>query len=82
MTGWADPNNHEEKLKIKKTLVVWSKDETRLSDISWYFNMGNKKMMYQTSLIRNIKTSREVWEFYGRPPKKGIMPKTTIPSRR
>src|ERR1700738_293775 len=69
MTEWDDPNHQKEKLKVWKALVVWSDDETRLSDISRYFNMGNKKKAYQASRIRNIMASRDVWEFYGRPPK-------------
>ena len=32
--------------------------------------MGNKMNAYQASWIRNIMASRDVWEFYGRPPKK------------
>ena len=48
--------------------MVWSDDETRLSNISRYFNMGNKRA-YQASWIRNIMVSREMWEFFGRPPK-------------
>ena len=69
MNEWDDPNHQKEKLKVWKALVVWSDDETRLSDISRYFNMGNKKRAYQASWIRNIMASRAVWEFYGRPPK-------------
>jgi hypothetical protein len=69
MTDWEDPNGQREKLKVWKALVVWSDNETRLSDISRYFNMGNKKRAYQASWIRNIMASREVWEFYGRPPR-------------
>lgn len=69
MDEWDDPANQKEKLKVWKALVVWSDDEKRLSDISRYFNMGNKKMPYQASWIRNIMASRAVWEFYGRPPK-------------
>lgn len=69
MDEWADPNNQKEKLKFWKALVVWSDDDTKLSDISRYFNMGNKKRAYQASWIRNIMASREVWEFYGRPPR-------------
>jgi hypothetical protein len=69
MTEWDDPNKQKEKLKVWKALVVWSDNETILSDISRFFNMGNKKRAYQASWIRNIMASREVWEFYGRPPK-------------
>lgn len=69
MDEWTDPNNQKEKLKVWKALVVWSDNETILSDISRYFNMGNKKQPYQASWIRNIMASRSVWEFYGRPPK-------------
>ena len=68
-TDWADPNNQKEKLKVWKAMVVWSDDDTKLSDISRYFNMGNKKKAYQCSWIRNIMASRAVWEFYGRPPR-------------
>ena len=68
-TDWADPNNLKEKLKCWKALVVWSDNETILSDISRFFNMGNKRRTYQASWIRNIMASRSVWEFYGRPPK-------------
>ena len=46
MIEWDDPNYQKEKLKVWKALVVWSNDETRLSDISRYFNMGNKKRAY------------------------------------
>ena len=49
MTEWDDPNHQKEKLKVWKALVVWSDDETRLSDISRYFHMGNKKRAYQAS---------------------------------
>ena len=42
MTEWDDPNNQKEKLKVWKALVVWSDNETVLSDISRFFNMGNK----------------------------------------
>lgn len=69
MTEWDDPNNEKEKLKIWKALVVWSDNETILSDISRYFNMGNKRRAYQASWTQNIIASRAVWEFYGRPPK-------------
>ena len=69
MHNWNDPYGQKEKLKVWKALVVWSDNMTRLSDISRYFNMGNKKRAYQASWIRNIMASREVWEFYGRPPK-------------
>ena len=69
MTEWDDPHNQKEKLKVWKALVVWSDNETVLTDISRFFNMGNKKRAYQASWIRNIMASREVWEFYGRPPR-------------
>ena len=69
MENWDDPYGQKEKLKVWKALVVWSDNMTRLSDISRYFNMGNKKRAYQASWIRNIMASREVWEFYERPPK-------------
>lgn len=68
MDNWNDPNNQKEKLKVCKALV-WSDKDTTLSDISRYFNMGNKKKTYQASWIWNIMASRAVWEFYGRPPK-------------
>ena len=63
------PQQTEGELKVWKALVVWSDNETILTDISRFFNMGNKKRAYQASWIRNIMASREVWEFYGRPPK-------------
>ena len=69
MNDWTDPNNQKYKLQWWKGLVVWSDDETKLSDISRYFNMKNKKRANQTSRTRNIMASRAVWEFYGRPPK-------------
>lgn len=69
MDKWNDPNNQKEKLKVWKALVVWSDNDTLLSDISRFFNMGNKKKAYQASWIRNIMASRTVWEVYGRPPK-------------
>jgi hypothetical protein len=69
MDNWDDPYGQKEKLKVWKALVVWSDNMTRLSDISRYFNMGNKKRAYQASWIRNIMASRDVWEFYGMPPK-------------
>lgn len=42
-TNWADPNNQKEKLKWWKALVVWYDNETILSDVSRFFNMGNKR---------------------------------------
>ena len=33
MTEWDDPNHQKKKLKVWKALVVWSDDETKLSDI-------------------------------------------------
>jgi hypothetical protein len=68
-TNWNDPNRLKEKVKVWDALVVWSDDETRLSDISRYFNKTNKLRPYRTSWIRNIMASREVWEFYERPKK-------------
>lgn len=59
----------KERYKVWNALVVWSENETILSDISRFFNMGNKQKAYQPSWIRNIMASREVWEFYGKPPK-------------
>ena len=67
MNEWLDPNNQKEKLKTWKALVVWSDDNTRLSDISRYFNMGNTTRAYQAPWARSIMTSRNVWEFYERP---------------
>ena len=67
--NYQDPHNMKEKVQVWKALVVWSDSETILSDISRYFNMGNKIKAYQCSWIRNIMASRDVWEFYGRPPK-------------
>ena len=69
MAEWDDPNRLKEKLQVWKALVVWLDDKTRLSDISCYFNMNNKKQVYQASWISNIMASQEVWDFYGRPPK-------------
>lgn len=69
LPNWSDPKNQKEKLKKWKALVVWSDNETMLSDISRYFNKGNKKRAYQASWIRNIMASRSVWEFYEKPPK-------------
>lgn len=68
-TDIVDKNNIKESLKVWNALVVWSDDDTRLSDISRYFNKNNKQRAYQASWIRNIMASREVWEFYGRPPR-------------
>ena len=83
MNDWTDPNNQKEKLKWWKALVVWSDDETRLSDISRYFNMGNKKRAYQAFWIRNIMASRAVWELYDKPPPRSKkMLRTRIPSGR
>jgi hypothetical protein len=59
----------KERVKVWSALVVWFDNDTLLSDISRYFNSINKIKTYQASLIRNIMASREVWEFYGRPPK-------------
>ena len=56
-------------MKVWNAIVVWSDIQTVLTDISRFFNMGNKKRAYQTSWIGNIMASREVWEFYGKPPK-------------
>ncbi len=64
---WDDPNNQKEKLKKWKALVVWDSDDTRLSDISRYFNRGNKTKAYQASWVRNCMASRAVWEHYGKP---------------
>ena len=50
---------------------MWSDNYTKLSDISRYFNLGNKKKAYQTTWIQKIVTSWEVWEFYGKPLKEG-----------
>ena len=47
--GWDDLKHQKEKLKLWKALVVWSHDETKLNDISRYFNMGIKKRAYQTT---------------------------------
>ena len=66
---WDDTNHQINQLKVSKALVVWSDDKIRVSDISRYFNMGNKKQTYQASWIRNIMASQEVWKFYGMPPK-------------
>ena len=49
MIKWDDPNHRKYKLKMWKALVVWSYDETKLNDISLYFNMENKKQAYQAS---------------------------------
>jgi hypothetical protein len=48
-TNWNDPNRLKHKVKVWDALVVWSDDETRLSDISHYFNKTNKLRPYQTS---------------------------------
>ena len=42
MTEWDDPHKQKEKLKVWKALVVWSDNETVLTDISRFFSMGNK----------------------------------------
>jgi hypothetical protein len=60
---------HKEKVKIWNALIVWSDNETMLSDISRFFNSLNKITVYQASWIRNIIASKDVWEFYVRPPK-------------
>ena len=57
MVKWDDPNNQKEKLKTWKALVVWSEDDTKLVDISRFFNMGNKTKAYQASWARNIMAS-------------------------
>lgn len=67
MVEWDDPNNQKEKLKTWKALVVWSEDDTKLVDISRFFNMGNKTKAYQASWARNIMASRVIWNFYERP---------------
>jgi hypothetical protein len=59
----------KDKLKVWDALVVWSDNETMLSDISRYFNSTNMVKLYQPSWIRNIIASRDVWEFYKRPPR-------------
>ena len=69
MVDWMDPTNQKERLKTWKALVVWSDDDTKLNDISRFFNMGNKTKAYQASWIRNIMASRDVWVHYGRPPR-------------
>ena len=69
LRSFVDPHNLKEKLKVWNVIVVWSDIEIVLTDISRFFNMRNKKRTYQASWIRNIMASREVWEFYGRPPK-------------
>lgn len=58
------PTIRKKKLKMWKALVVWSDNETRLNDISLYFNMESKKQAYQASWITNIMASQVVWEFY------------------
>ena len=74
MNDWVDPNNQKEKLKKWKALVVWSKDDTRLSDISGYFNMGNKKRTYQASWIRTSSIKR--WPRKGVERTQNCLPKT------
>ena len=69
MPDWEDPNNQKEKLQWWKALVVWSDNDNMLSDISRFFNMGNKIRAYQASWIKNIMASRTVWETYGKPPR-------------
>jgi hypothetical protein len=54
---------------VSNALVVWSDNETILNDISRFFNIGNKKSVYQPLWIRNIIASREVWKCYCRCPK-------------
>jgi hypothetical protein len=66
---FIDPHNLKERLKVWNAIVVWSDSEIVLTDISRFFNMENKKRTYQASWIRNIIASREIWEFYGKPPK-------------
>ena len=78
-TDWSDPNKLKEKVKVWDALVVWSDDETRLSDISRYFNKTNKLRPYQASWIRNIIASREVWDFYARPERERENAKTKNP---
>ena len=69
MTEWDDPHKQKKKLKVWKAMVVWFDNETVLSDISWFLNMGIKNRAYQASKIRDIMASKDVWEFYDRPPK-------------
>ena len=78
-TDWSDPNKLKEKVKVWDALVIWSDDETRLSDISRYFNKTNKLRPYQASWIRNIIASREVWDFYARPERERENAKTKNP---
>jgi hypothetical protein len=76
LMGDKVPQYKKEKVKVWSALVVWSDEDTLLSDISRYFNSINKIKNYQASWIRNIMASREVWEFYGRPPKERDNAKT------
>jgi hypothetical protein len=69
LMGDKVPKYKKEKVKVWRALVVWSDEDTLLSDISRYFNSINKIKNYQASWIRNIMASREVWEVYGRPSK-------------
>lgn len=39
----------KEKVKVWNTLVVWSNNETMLSDNSRFFNFQNKIKVYQAS---------------------------------
>lgn len=71
MTEWDNPNHQKKKLNVWKALVIRFDDESKLSDISRYFNTWNKKKAYRASQMRKIMASREVQEFYGGPPKKG-----------
>lgn len=69
ITERDNPNNRKEKLKVWKTLVVRSDNETIFSDISHNFNIGNNKMAYHALWKINIMALWVVWEFYDRPPK-------------
>jgi hypothetical protein len=70
LMGDKVPQYKKEKVKVWSALVVWSDNDTLLNDISRYFNSINKIKNYQATWIKNIiMASREVWEFYGRPPK-------------
>lgn len=57
-------------------------NETKLNDLLRYFNMRNKMRAHHAFWNINIMASQEVWEFYGKPPKKRENAKDKNPSGR
>ena len=80
LSGMIPTTRKRNSKKKWKALVVWDSDDTRLSDISRYFNRGNKTKAYQASWVRNCMTSRAVWEHYGKPARERENAKDKTPS--